>query len=948
MEIRVPGRIATVLVLLGSTLAVPKGRTQESPQSVDVPAVVKSIATALEEGYVDEAKGVELASKLRETLEAGEYDPADSASSFAARLTQELRTLSGDRHLAVFPPRQAQSSERPTRERRHPRSVNYGVREVEFLDGGVGYLKLTMFVPHPDARARLDSAMKLLANCDAFILDLRDNRGGDQMMMRYIASYFLPAAATLLTTFQRGEGRPVDVRTTEDHPDSLFRELPLYLLTSKRTFSAGEAFSFAMKINGRGTLVGEVTGGGGHFGGRTSVAGGFSLWLPVGRAYDKRTGLGWEGVGVEPHVGTSATKALKKAYSLAKADALARSKVRHAAELEAEAVLQEAIESLREGALSPEKGLAVLRPALDRCVEVGSLACSEINQLGYRSLSAQEPSLALGYFRYNTERYPEVPNTWDSLAEAYRSVGDLHRSIASYRKVLDLDPDNDHAATRLAEVQAELERSTVASPSSRSLRNLDLDPPTPAAGAVAQGFVALVNAVTDKEVVASRFYSDHCSASLRERFSLAMLRQAVSRVRELSGGLTIHEYRCSKRDAEPVEMTVVSRGRESREWLGLRMRIVDGGLDFIDVGPASPPANSEVSILSDQEVITQVDRYITALTNKEIFSGALLLAKEDEVHLLRAEGLAHRGFGVANTIETRFGLASLGKMMTAVAIAQLVEGGRLSYTDSVETHLTDYPNLAVRDRVRIEHLLSHSSGLGSHFTEEFQRSSRHDFRELRDFLPLFVDEPLAFPPGTGTRYSNAGFILLGLILEKVAGVSYSEYIREHISDPVGMGNTGFFERDIPVSQVAVGYTRRPRSKAANAEEPIWKREAGGWRSNTHLLAMKGTSAGGGYSTVEDLFRLAQALRRETLLSKESFETLITVREDLGASEYGFGLIVEEGPAGPIVGHNGGFPGVSTGLAMYLESGWTVVVLCNVDRGAAMVLNFVRRVIEQGR
>jgi CubicO group peptidase (beta-lactamase class C family) len=281
---------------------------------------------------------------------------------------------------------------------------------------------------------------------------------------------------------------------------------------------------------------------------------------------------------------------------------------------------------------------------------------------------------------------------------------------------------------------------------------------------------------------------------------------------------------------------------------------------------------------------------------------------------------------VPNQIDTKFNLGSMNKMFTAVAIAQLAAQGTLSFSDPIGTHLPDYPR-DVADKVTIHHLLTHTSGLGDFFNEKFE-ASRANLRTVDDFIPLFIDKPLAFEPGEKWQYSNAGFIVLGDIIQKVSGQSYFDYVREHVYKPADMHNTDAYEMDRPVPNLAIGYTR-----AYVREWP----ELGPWRSNLFLHTIKGGPAGGGFSTVEDLLKFDQALRGHRLLSPEHTNTILAGKVDLPGApgvQYAYGFFDDRTKGSRIVGHGGGFAGINGQLDMYLDLGYTVAVLSNYSPPAA--------------
>ncbi|MDX1626117.1 MAG: serine hydrolase domain-containing protein, partial [Wenzhouxiangellaceae bacterium] len=280
----------------------------------------------------------------------------------------------------------------------------------------------------------------------------------------------------------------------------------------------------------------------------------------------------------------------------------------------------------------------------------------------------------------------------------------------------------------------------------------------------------------------------------------------------------------------------------------------------------------------------------------------------------RAWGLAHRDFGVPNDTTTRFNLGSLNKTWTAVAVAQLAESGKLSFDDPL-SKFVDYPDAESAKKIRIEHLLTHTSGLGSYFTEEYDRTARKDLRSLDDFLALSADQPPAFEPGTDWLYSNTGMLVLGKVIEAASGQDYYDYIQQHILQPAGMQASGCFELDRVNEKLAVGYEDR------------WTIEGKETVNNLFEHVVRGGPAGGCWSTAGDLFRFAEALKAGRLVSAELAETVTTPKPGLGSPGYGYGFGIH--PGGALYGHSGGFTGISANLDIVREpEGWVVVALAN--------------------
>ncbi|GAI05666.1 unnamed protein product, partial [marine sediment metagenome] len=199
-----------------------------------------------------------------------------------------------------------------------------------------------------------------------------------------------------------------------------------------------------------------------------------------------------------------------------------------------------------------------------------------------------------------------------------------------------------------------------------------------------------------------------------------------------------------------------------------------------------------------QEIVEKTTAFLEKLDAQDKFSGAVLIAKDGEPILKKAYGLANRSFNVPNKIDTKFNLGSMNKMFTGVAILQLAEQGKLTLDDKIIKYVLDYPNKEIASKVTIHQLLTHTSGMGLYWTDEYFKTSKDLFKNVEDYLPLFVNQPLQFEPGSEFSYSNSGYMVLGLIIEKVTGQSYFDYVMENIYKPAGMINTDAYELDYVV------------------------------------------------------------------------------------------------------------------------------------------------------
>jgi CubicO group peptidase (beta-lactamase class C family) len=327
----------------------------------------------------------------------------------------------------------------------------------------------------------------------------------------------------------------------------------------------------------------------------------------------------------------------------------------------------------------------------------------------------------------------------------------------------------------------------------------------------------------------------------------------------------------------------------------------------------------------EAKAVATVKEAVNPLAGGGLFSGAVQLSKDGRTLFERAYGLADRTRKVPNALDTRFRVGSINKMFTAVAVMQLVEAGKLDLEAPLGTYLRDYPNDDVADSVTIHHLLTHTGGTGDIFGPEFD-AHRSELRALGDYVELYGERGLEFRPGSSSSYSNYGFILLGVVIERVTGQSYYEYVQEQVYEPAGMTRTGSLPEGEDVEGRAIGYMKPPGSTK--------------WAPNTDTLPYRGTSAGGGYSTVGDLTRFAQALLGHQLLSAESTKRLITGKVDSDLSvatgdRYAYGFQdARDAKRNGWVGHGGGAPGMNGDLRIYPKSGYVVAVLANLDPPAA--------------
>lgn len=324
---------------------------------------------------------------------------------------------------------------------------------------------------------------------------------------------------------------------------------------------------------------------------------------------------------------------------------------------------------------------------------------------------------------------------------------------------------------------------------------------------------------------------------------------------------------------------------------------------------------------------------IARVVGEARFSGVVSLATlGDEPSIDLAFGLAERGHRVRNTVETRFAMASGCKAFTAVAVGLLMQDGKLD----LDTPLA----ACVRSRqfhfgatVTIGQLLNHTAGIPDYFSEESESDYGALFRErpnyrmtaVRDFLPLFENAPMKAPPGGSWLYCNAGFVLLGLVIEELTGRDFREVIAERIFGPCGMTHSGYFAMDALPDNTAVGYLSKDETDR---------------RTNIYSVGSVGGADGGAFTTAQDLRRFWTSLLAGRVLSRGWLDRFLAPSVQIGERDaswhYGRGVYLREDGDNWIVSVEGCDPGASLESQVWLSEGVVLTILSNTTNGAARI------------
>jgi hypothetical protein len=393
--------------------------------------VIKSIQKIMLEHYVFLDKAEEMNQHLDKLIKENYFESYIDPAPFAKALTKEMRRFSKDKHIGVQPPRldsetlaTSQVPEASVFSRHLEGLMQFrdgGFGEVKFFDGNVAYFRLDGF--RREDKLQIDPLMAYLATSDAIIIDLRKNGGGGSLV-NYLSSYFLPENLILTSTYTRRTDHTENFTTVKVKGRKRL-DVPLFILTSERTFSAAEAFSYSLQVRNRAIIIGEVTGGGAHPITRKSLPHGFGFIVPNARSINPITKTNWEGVGVIPDIQVAADNTLEKAKEIAKTSA---AQYREEPFKKLEALLEkESLTSSDEEKIYKLFKLLLARHHIENFM---------INGLAYQYKFSGNLTAALAMFKANIRAFPNKPNGHDSYAEALAENNEHEQALFHYKRAV--------------------------------------------------------------------------------------------------------------------------------------------------------------------------------------------------------------------------------------------------------------------------------------------------------------------------------------------------------------------------------------------------------------------------------------------------------------------------------------------------------------------------------
>jgi CubicO group peptidase (beta-lactamase class C family) len=445
---------------------------------------------------------------------------------------------------------------------------------------------------------------------------------------------------------------------------------------------------------------------------------------------------------------------------------------------------------------------------------------------------------------------------------------------------------------------------------SASAQNIEL--PSTKPGRLVGQWLKLCDMPNPKHIAA--WFTENISAEAAKSQSAQALAQDNFDLCACNGGFRVVEVKSSD---DPNVLSLLVTGTKSDLWFTFTLAAnVSGKVDQFSVNPATPPESAMPRDLSDAAVSREVEQTVSRLSEYGLFSGIVAVARGNKIIASANAGYADREHHTAVTGSSQFTVGSMGKLFTAVAIGQLVDQKKLSFDDTVGKFFPEYPNQAVRDKVTVGMLLSHTAGLGDFLMNRTPEMMKNGVKRAEEFIPLYEHDEPQFTPGSSFAYSNAGLALAGAIIEKASGESYPDYLRRHVFAVAGMRDSD--PNNIPYhsEKMVIPYTRLTGDGSTSD-----------WHEAPHDI---GSPAGGAISTADDLIRFAEALRDGKLMSQATFREMAKGHATAPGGQYGYVFGITDIYGRTFVGHRGGYPGVSTSLRMLLDSSYTVVVLANQD------------------
>ncbi len=468
---KIPYLVVSLFLLLFYSCSTSKNQIDlpdVSPEEKEL--VINKICDLILDEYVFPEIAEKCAEFIKEKLSSGGYDNLLHPREFADEVVNDLKSISNDKHfrISVIFGREDDENQGEDAQAQFLNKIednhflqrgNFGFINAKWISGNIGYLDLRAFISVDIAADKAISVMKFLSNMDAIIIDLRNQvRGGAPEMVALVSSYFFDKPTLLNTIYFRKTNETFENWTLAKIDGYRMVDVPLYILTDKDVFSAGEAFTYSLQALKRATVIGETTKGGAHLTRHVELNNRFVFYVPFGQAINPITGTNWEGVGVKPDIVVDADDALDVALKQARKAAAEHRRSREERDIQlVKDLLPKYMSSVQQFAMGDkEKSLASLKEILSEGYKSRIFTEEIINQGGYDLLGQELVDMAIEMFKFNVEMFPNSYNAFDSLGEAYMIKGDLDLAIENYNKSLEINPYNKSAVDKVNEIKEKM------------------------------------------------------------------------------------------------------------------------------------------------------------------------------------------------------------------------------------------------------------------------------------------------------------------------------------------------------------------------------------------------------------------------------------------------------------------------------------------------------------
>jgi C-terminal processing protease CtpA/Prc len=428
----------------------------------DKEKLIKKISKLLEEKYVIPEVGKKCAKDILLALTSNAYDYLTGATEFAEKLTADLQRITNDKHVKFrlieasdLGESREGSLHHPVRLFRLMQKENLGFTRFDWIEGDIGYLEIRRFYSPSEAREMVIAAMNFVAGADAIIIDLRENQGGAGELLPFFCSYFFEKSTQLSSYYSREDDFTREFWTLNNFPDRRLIDVPLFLLTSKKTFSAAEMFAYDLKVRQRAVLIGDSTGGGAHSVDLFKIDDRFEIYISTSRAIHPLTKSNWEGIGVIPDIIVPSEMAYDTAIVLARKAARSHAEAR---DTELKGTVQRMqIQIDKAGDFYIANKDISAEAVLDSAFQIGMKA-NLINEffiqvLIYHYLSVDNDKLLFALLRKNIELYTNSADAYGLMAWVCSEHGQEEIAIQNYEKVLELDQNNSTAKKMLQKLK---------------------------------------------------------------------------------------------------------------------------------------------------------------------------------------------------------------------------------------------------------------------------------------------------------------------------------------------------------------------------------------------------------------------------------------------------------------------------------------------------------------